>query len=417
MRKNKFYLLLLLAFTFCKVEFAHAQCALNIVDLYNEPYRERQKTIAEEAGRGNYSFDSRTSGIVFQAVATPSKTLKNEKIGLDLIDGQFVVSVGNKKIYPDLPLWQLVPIANFANSPYQVVFTAFGDTINGREAQCRFHRAFLNTLLGLRLFQADMINYPDIIWDLPIDLNRNYFKAKSESSYSPRPNEAIDKKIATLLTDGDNKFSSYVLTDRNVEISFDLAGNDLKFSGRPFYLFVRREANSKNIDKIRSELDACFNEIDASARALLKDKYTADLNPRTNLKGLLKTVDDNKDLEKFNAYASHDFRKAVGKLEAMNSLTDEAMGMRLVLLNDFSDAFDQNWDLLKQYNPLVYTAVENASQWSALFRYVYKTNPTNWADFQQKIRAIKTIPDAPEVKTPTSFEINYFRMFGDELKQ
>jgi len=415
MKNSKVYLLLLLAIAFCKPEIAHSQVAMNVIDLYSDTYRERQRIISEEADRGAYSFNSRTNGIVFQAVATPSKTLKSEKIGLDLIDGKVVVTVGSKKIYPDLPVWQAVPIANFANSPYQVVFTAFGDTTANKEAQCKFHRAFYNTLLGLRLFQADLINYPDYIWDLPVDKNKNYLTASSEKYYTPKPDNLLAKKFATLLTDDKNQFTSYILTDKNIEISFDLVGNNLKFTGHPYYLFVRRESNEKNIKKVRTDIDNCFNEIDANARALLKDKYTAELNPRTNLKGLLKVVEENKELEKFNSYSAHNLRAAVAKLESINNLSNDAIGMRMALLEDFSTTFDNNWDSLKKYNPLVYSAVENTAWYSALFRYVYKTNPTSWAEFQRKIREIKTIPDSPEVKTPTSFEINYFRMFGDKL--
>jgi len=416
MKNIKVYLFLFVTFSFCKVGTVFSQVAINAIDLYSDSFRERQRTISEAADKNAYSFNSRTNGIVFQAVATPSKFLKSEKVGLDISDGKFVVTVGNKKIYPNLPFWQLIPIANYANSPYQVIFTAHGDTVDNKEAQCKFHRAFYNTLLGLRLFQADLINYPDYLWDLPVDKSKKYITAPSENNYTPKPDVTVARKFATLLTDDKNKFSSYVLTDKNADIIFDLSENELVFSGHPYYLFVLRESNEKNIEKIRAQIDQLFVDIDASAKVLLKEKYTSDLNPRTNLKGLMKVFDENPDLAKFNPYSAHSLKTSVSKLESIANLSDDDLGMRLNLLSDLSNTFDSNWQLLKKYNPLVYSAVENTAWYSALFRYVYNTNPTNWAEFQKKIREMKTIPDAPEVKTPTSFEINYFRMFGDELK-
>jgi hypothetical protein len=400
----------------CCSQFIFGQSGLGILDLYHDASLSlKARTITANASIGNYTFHSVVGGISFQTTATPAKNLENERVSLDYLDGKLVVTVGKQSYYPDLPVWQLAPIAIFANSAYSVAFSASGDTVNNKEAQCKYHPAFLNNLLGLRLFQADLLNQPDIIWNIPIDADRNYLLAQSEHNFTPRPDSLIMNTLYDDLIGDERNFTSYVLTDKAANITFDVNESTFKLSGNPYYYFTKTVADTANIGKLRQQLDNCYNDIDKYAQLLLQDKYTPGLDSRTHLQDLTKVLDENKDKEKNNPYAIFYIRKNLETLSSLNALTDNEIGINFVTLDEYSNTFKKNWPLLKTYNPLVYTAVENTAQWAAFFRYVIKANPNNWTEFMGKIDKLK-ITDTPAIKTPTAFEINYFRIF-DELNK
>jgi hypothetical protein len=402
----------LVVFLFC-IQFVSGQSGLGILDLYNDAsLGSRAKTLTEEVRANGGSFQSKKGDIFFIATATPAKSMKEKRVSLDYVNGKLTVTIGTQNYYPNLPLWQLVPIVQFADSPYNAAFTASGDTIGDKEAQCKYHRAFLDNLLGLRLFQSNLLNQPDIIWNIPIDAQRKYLLAQSEKGFVPRMDTTVFKTIYNELSGGMRKFTSFLLTDKDVNITFETVGSELVLSGLPYYCFTKTEVNNASIDNIRKKLDACYDEIDECAKRFLKEKYSPKLSAKTNLKGLLEILNENKVQESFDTYSTYYLKSALGKLDSLNRLSNESIGIKYVILDEYTDSFKRNWPLLKKYNPLVYSAVENTSQWAAFFRYVIKTNPRNWDEFVTKMRMVK-ITDTPPIKTPTSFETNYFRIFED----
>lgn len=403
----------LIIFLFC-TQFVFGQSGLGILDLYNDASLGlRAKSLTEEIRVNNNSFISKKGDIFFVAIATPVKSLKDKKVSLDYVNGKFVVTIGGQSFYPELPVWQLIPIANFADSPYNSAFTAAGDTVDNKEAQCKYHRAFLDNLLGLRLFEANLLNQPDIIWNLPVDAQRKYLLAQSEKGFVPRLDTVILKTLYNELSGGKKKFSSYILTDKDVNITFETIGSELTFSGVPYYCFTKSEIDTASIRQIRKQLDDCYDDIDENAKLFLKEKYTSKLSAKNNLRGLLEVLNENQMRESSNVYTVHYLKTALSRLDSLNNMSNESLGIKFSILNEYSESFKRNWPLLKKYNPVVYSAVENTSHWSAFFKYVIKTNPRNWENFITKIRAAK-ITDTPAIKTPTSYEINYFRIF-DEL--
>jgi hypothetical protein len=401
----------LIIFLFC-AQLTYGQSALGLLDLYNDASLSLQaKTFTQKANIGDYAFHSKGNSISFQATANPAENLKGKSISLDYTGGQFVITIGAQSYYPELPDWQLIPIANFANSPYSVAFTVMEDTT----IQCKYHRAFLDNLLGLRLFQASLLKKPDVMWTVPVDARQNYLLAQSEIGFRPYLDTLIYQTLYDDLTGDKKKFTSYVLTDKDVDIRFDADRNGFKLSGNPYYYFTITEFDTENIDNTRKQLESCYAEIDKYSKLLLKDKYSPQLNSKNNLKGLLKVLDENKEQEASNAYSSN-VENALKKLDSLTRLSDNEIGIKFKVLNNYTNTFNKNnWILLENYNPLIYNAVEKTAQWAAFFRYVIKANPNNWARFIDKVKNLE-IKDAPSVKTPTSYEINYFRIF-DEFNQ
>ena len=399
---------------FCS-SFIYSQSALNILDLYHESFPgETARIVTANARIGDYTYHMNVAGISFQAIASPAENLKNESISLDFADNRLVVRIGTETFYPGLPLWQLIPIVNFTDSPYTVAVSQLGDTTGNRGAQCRFHPAFLDNLLGLRLFQADLLNLTDILWDIPIDAQRRYILAPSEQSFTPQRDSVIHRTIYEKLARG-NRFTSFVLTDEDVNFVFDIDESGLKLSGQPYYYFTRTVTDMTNVRQLRAQVINCYDEIETHAKILLKEKYTPDLNPRTGLGELVKVLNNYKQEKIFNPYSMHSITKALTTLDSLNNLTNEEIGVRFQVQKDYSESFKPYWSSLKKYNPLVYSAVENTAQWSAFFRYVRKANPDNWTQFVKKT-GNNTKSDAPAVQTPTSSEINYFRYFDEKEK-
>src|SRR4051794_8170662 len=85
---------------------------------------------------------------------------------------------GVKTVMAPIYDWQLIPIARFPDGEQHACFTLFGKLKDGIETEARrdrgekilnYHPAFEDTLLGLRLMQADIqILHPDAC-DLPAD--------------------------------------------------------------------------------------------------------------------------------------------------------------------------------------------------------------------------------------------------------
>ena len=406
-KKNIYVLLLILC-----PQLVTGQVALNILDLYHKSFSEvKARIITAKSTIGNYTFHASAGGISFQAVASPSDNLKDENIFLDFIDKHLMVQVGTQRFQPDLPFWQLAPIVSFADSPYTVAITQMGDTIDNKEAECLFHPAFLDNLLGLRLFQAELLNMPNVLWDIPIDAQRKPILAASEQTFAPKMDSVIYRTIYKKLTN-DEKFTAFTLTDKDVNIVFEIDGSNLKLSGKPYYYFTKTEVDTANVRQLREQLNECYKDIETHAKILLKTKYSPSLNPRTNLKDLTKALNENKHEQIFNPYSMQYIEKAMKKLESLNQLTNDEIGIKFKTLDGFTESFKPYWDVLKRYNPLVYSAVENTAQWTAFFRYVKAANPENWAVFVKKVENYNQW-DAPAVQTPTSSEINYIRLFEE----
>ena len=399
---------------FCTL-YGYSQSAINILDLYHESFLEtRALTVTTNANIGDYSFHTNVGGISFQAVASPSRLLQNETVSLDFEGNRMVIKIGSRFLFSDLPVWQLVPIVKFADSPYNVAVSQLGDTTGNQGAECRFHPAFLDNLLGLRLLQADMLNLTDILWDLPIDAQRRYILAPSEQEFKPYRDSILHLTIYEKLISGG--FTSFVLTDKDVDVVFDINESDLTFSGEPYYYFLKTEIDTANIRQIRMKLINCYNDIEKNAKILLKDKYTPNLDPRTNLVELVEVLAKEKQETVFNPYSMHYIEKAIDEINYLNSLTDEEMGIQFQFLDNYSESFKPYWEYLRKYNPLVFSAVENTFHWSAFFKYVIKTNPNSWSQFVEKVEQNRTW-DAPQVQTPTSTDINYFRYFDERERK
>jgi hypothetical protein len=367
--------------------------------IYNSFLNEQARSLHEQATKKNYAPRSCS----FQAIAFPVDKLEKTKIAVDYVNDEFIVRIGNQEFYPDLPDWQLLPIVDFANSPYQGVL-ALSEKNQNQEAQIKYHPAFLDNLLGLRLLQANLLLVnPELMGEIPKDEEGNAILAISEEGQMPPSNPGAYQSLFGDLKKNHINYDFYVLTDRNLYVSFDIDGNDLVFSDNPYYYFSQSNVTPTVQNDFQKELEPYYIEIELNAKKFLSEKYTPNLNPRTNLEGLLRVLSENKQNEIFNPYALQYINDSVNKLQAALTRSEqkEETDANFQTMDDLTYSLKINWTLLKQYNPLVYSAVENTSHWAAFFRHVRLSNPSNWAAFLKKLENVEM--NAPLVHTPTSF--------------
>jgi hypothetical protein len=242
----------------------------------------------------------------------------------------------------------LMPIAKFADSEFEACVSLFGPNTNAVAYDIVYHKSFQNTLLGLRLLQADMILFNlGETWRLP---QRGGVLVLGLGEKAPtQMDEASARAVDTALQGG--TFQSWVMTDQNEEVVFALRDGRLELTGAPYYYFWT--SNVKEVQTAQQRLESQALELRRSGRV----------------------AEHNRIVEQINAM--------VPSVTPVTSLTRS--------LKDARGA-------LRQFNTPVYDAATQTMRYSAFFRYVKKQNQKGWRDF---VRDIASVTIQPVVVTPT----------------
>lgn len=314
------------------------------------------KTISGPASLKSYSFVGKVGGIAFGEVAVFDKNNGLQKIKLSYDeqkpDGQRLrVHIANKPHQMTVYDWMLVPIAKYANSEHNACISLFGENTTNEYYDIVYHPALKDTLLGMRLLQADILLF-DIseMWRLP-KLNGRTILGKGE--IEP---EILDIKsalrIQNILNGG--RFQSWVLTDVGVNVRIQLENDQLKLMGDPYYYFWI--SNIRGFHSLRNQRIAQANKFRAKGNIF-------------------------------------EYNKIVSIINNMEPVVWEVSVLTKGLQN--------NRNALFNFNPSVYNAVATTMRYAAFFRYVKKNNPNAWDNFFNVIRLIKI---EPAVQTPTRWE-------------
>ena len=152
-----------------------------------------------------------------------------------------------------IPDWQLIPIANYANTANTAIFTLFGKQSGPDNPDMIYHRAFKNELLGLRLFQADRIfSGREMAW-IPREIDYDVLvMADSEKKIGL---DTINSFRFDSMISRTPRYQSYILTDWSREFKFGVAGGNFYLSGEPFYLFTTEtDDHTARLYKLRAAL-------------------------------------------------------------------------------------------------------------------------------------------------------------------
>ncbi len=201
-------------------------------------------------------FYAKIGGVAFVQTATPEFDIRSFDLGCDYNANKAYLVVNDNKIDIPLEVWQLVPIVEYASDNDNAAVTLYGEG----DAPVRFHPAFIDEMLGLRLLQTDLMlasayldpmdrgSFPvsntgevliseqeknvksalDIYYSIIVDEEMDYEMMSLYSSYA----------VMTALDSLDESYNTYIFTDYETPITFYIEDGEIKFNGTPYYRFA-----------------------------------------------------------------------------------------------------------------------------------------------------------------------------------
>jgi hypothetical protein len=305
---------------------------------------------------GSYGFVGKVGGVAFGGMASPGRLLESKSVSLAYDSGKadgsrLSVRIGDSVYTQALPDWLLVPISKYADSDYNACVSLFGERTNDTFYDIVYHPAFQNTLLGLRLLQADILLF-DIanMWRLPASEGKVVL-GKGESEPTGLARDSANKVMSVLRN---VSFQSWVLTDQEATIIFTTHEEGrLHITGEPYYYFW-----TSDFDGYKRTWSTLVEQANA-------------LRVAGNVK-------------EYNRVAMQ-----------INSLEPKVSEVKNLTAGVKSISGD-----MRKLNPQVYDAAKSTMRYAAFFRYVKKTNQEAWATFLKEVNAIRPLP---HIVTPTSW--------------
>jgi len=330
----------------------------------------------------SYLFVSQVGGIAFGGKASPAgrwavKQLRWDESQPDGKRLQVTLARRSKVRTVTAPIhdWVLFPTARFADGDRIAVFTLFGQLQDEARHQAvtkagkrvvNYHRAFRDTLLGLRLMQADiLLLHPDAT-ELPRDAQGRTILGPGEAAPSVEVNRGRLASVHSFIgTLPGRRFRSYVITDQGVRVTYGIDGERLKLTGYPRWHCWRDKVSDRN------QVQLVVQKAQAAARDRLQAEYERD-------RRTLSPVEFNQrwrpELQK---------RKLIGWLDEI--LTKQLYEPMPVWTKRLSEKI-----LTEQgINPAVYNAVTATLRYSAFFRHVKSTSPEVWDAFFKSVGAMR----------------------------
>ena len=319
-----------------------------------QPSPPLQFNLASSGGLGSYDFVSRVGGVAFSGIAKPGEMIGDKAIALHYDktapDGQRlrVMVEGLRDVFADVPDWILIPTAKFANTNFDACVSLFGPNTNATAYDIVYHASFQNSLLGLRLLQADMMLFNlGETWRLP--QRGGVFVLGAGESAPQQMDQDSAQVIDSALSGG--SFQSWVMTDQGEEVILNWADGRLELTGEPYYYFWSSDVEAVQEEKLR---------LREQAEALRKAGRVAEHNRIVKLSNAM-----------------------IPKVTEVTDLTQRLKNKRTAL---------------RRFNPSVYNAATQTMRYSALFRYAKKNNPKAWQIFRGETLAVSV---EPAIVTPT----------------
>jgi hypothetical protein len=296
---------------------------------------------------------SGVGGVAFSTVAKPDPAIKDKPILLRYdkaaLDGRRLrVVVEGVSDYAELPDWMLIPIAKFADSDYDACVSLFGPETSATAYDIVYHASFQNTLLGLRLLQADMMLFNiGETWRLP---QRNGVVTLGAGEMAPKQMDEASALAIDAALHHDN-FQSWVMTDQDEDITFSVREGRLELSGEPYYHFW-----TSNVEEVQAAQRRLEQQVQSLRRA--------------------------------------------GRIAESNRIVEQinAMAPTVTQVEDLTRRLKAERRALRRFNTPVYNAATQTMRYSAFFRYVKQQDQPGWRNFLYETAAVGI---RPEVATPT----------------
>jgi hypothetical protein len=383
---------------------------------------------AMPSGGISQAYLGAVGGVAFSQTAVPEQNVGSIELAYDsqAADGsRLKVVIDKTRAVARIFDWQLVPIARFADSRFDSCFTLFGSLVNKqREEQVvarkgrvlNYHPAFADTLLGLRLFQLDVLVGEEASGDLP-KVSGAYLLGAGEAAPDVRANEEgavqFSQHIASVEAATRAEFRSYLICDYGRKISFRLQEDAIVLTGDPYFYCWRNVSDDPgfNQERVRSEAAGRLSKELSQARTaggtgfserswyiaqLIEELKRYEAGYRFYSAGtvvdVLKLAGDAERSARLQRYTTESLSTLLLQLRV--GMTSE----QVVFLEDYSNRFSSRIDLLRSMNPAVWDAGTAVMRYAALFRYCRQRHPENWAAFLKSLASVRVVP---QVRTPT----------------
>jgi hypothetical protein len=227
-----------------------------------------------------YSFQTAATigGVIFQGVATPDPQLSGKEIDLrynpHLPDGERLeITIGGEKFKSETLLdWALIPISNYANSPYTAVVSLLGKPQPGEEGFDLSHRRRGRSLFWVQIhpdLKDTLVGFNALLTDAMFLIGDPATTRTFTQSLRPRvsrwnryrfdESKSADaaKTLKGILDVNRGRWNTYIFNDLDSGYTFRTMGDQFVISGRrPMYHFL-------NVDLARETVDPQFALIDA----------------------------------------------------------------------------------------------------------------------------------------------------------
>ena len=340
----------------------------------------------------SYAFVSGVGGVAFGTIAQARDDIAVKALTYDpeAADGtRLRVDVASRDTARRLVVpaydWEFIPAARFVHDNGFACFTYFGRLLNESDADrhrraasgervLNYHPAFVNTLMGLRIMQADiLLLYPDAC-DLPKQ-DGKYVLGPNESSPdvdANRRRQAAMRQYMQYLPGG--PFRSYVICDYQRDVTFAVDGGRLRLSGTPIWFCWKDKVDSE------AQRQRIHQSVQDNANRLLNAEFGADQQALGGTAAMAKYTD---------TYRRNRFE----------ALYDKEMSDRMLQhMPDYSVRLTAKLASLDGINPAVFGALRNTMQLAAFFRHVRQNNATA---YERLMDSLTDVPAGPSVETPT----------------
>lgn len=348
------------------------------------------------AGVASIGFCGKVGGVAFGEIAesTDGSQIQRLLYHPDRPDGmrlEALVKHGDELHNITLPVydWQFIPTARFAAGEQDAVLTFFGDLSDAekeatlREQGCRFinyHPAIDNTLMGLRLMQADLLAFHRTA---PYDLKKNGVNivGQGETLQAESKNHVSSAKVQAYwhYATGQHGAQSYVICDVGQPIRFHLQSasegkKTLVLSGYPFWSCWTAPVDTDALQN-RVLMQALENLTASEQMQLMRAMQEDEEVPPPIERKIRRFVEQN-----FGSMLEQEREKTFRRLPEVSTELS-----RLIKEEEGG-------------NPVVYRALTTFMRYAALFRHAREYNPSGYEAFVQSLSDIRLVPP---IETPT----------------
>lgn len=297
---------------------------------------------------------------VIQSVAYRANLKDGERLSLTIKLADGTVTTATVKAYD----WQLKPSFQVAQSGFGSAVTLFGHLRDKAKEErtigniVNYHPALTDTVMGLRLLQADLLIIAPDAADLFKDESGKYILAPGEPTPDVSANQKRWEAVSAVIDNSAEYFHSYVVGDIGQTILFRVEAGKVRFESTPYWHSWRTDTSSPKYEE---------------AKGILSQLHDLDWEEETTAT-----------------------RRQIEALKVKLVATKKQIPV--VKLDALSSTISQSVKANGGINPHVYDALNSFLTLTALARELAATNT---AEFTEVVRRVSASKDVPKVETPT----------------